>query len=69
MSRAELLKIPADASDELLGAIIAEAGGFERGALIEVRVQHDTACPKLTLGGGCACEPSMVIAITRPVAR
>ena len=65
MSRAELLKIPAGASDELLAALIMEAGGFERGALVEVRVMHDTTCPKLTTGGGCACEVELVVAITR----
>jgi hypothetical protein len=65
LSRSEVVRIPADASDGLLAALNSEAGGFEPGALVEVRVRHRTDCPKLVTGGGCACEPEMVIAITR----
>lgn len=65
MNGSNLLKVPADATDQELLTLITEAGGFEPGAHVEVRVRHAPACPKLVTGGGCACEPELVLDVTK----
>ncbi len=57
-----LVKVPAGATDSALHDLIAEAGGFEPGAFVQVDVAHDADCPKLC-GGCCHCEPELRIAV------
>ncbi len=64
MSGVTLLKVPAGATDQELHAIVEAAGGFERGAVVEVRVAHDPDCPKPS-GGACRCEPELRIAVKK----
>ncbi len=59
---ARLVQLPAGATEAELHAIIEAAGGFERGAVVEVRVAHDDDCPRLR-GGACSCEPELRIAV------
>ena len=44
---------------------VAEAGGHEPGAVVELTYLHDGDCPKLE-GGACRCEPDVVAAVHSP---